>query len=148
MGISSSDAKPAVLAAPVSWWRRGWRIVKILVVLTFVLWHLVFLIYRNIADLWGEEIGKKAVVEKAAWDKKWKADDGSTWSSSYAALQFWNVCLEVSEEKKLGTATRRYAALIGQEQGWCMFAAPLARRAYFPALRIYFEDESEELVKS
>jgi hypothetical protein len=148
MEISSADSKPVEVAAPASWRRRGWRLAKILAVSVFVVWHLFFLFYRNIADLWGEEIGKKAVVEKAAWDKKWKADNESTLSSSYAALQFWNVCLDVSEEKKLSIATRRYSAFMGQEQGWCMFAAPLARHAYFPAVRIYFDDDSEELVKS
>jgi hypothetical protein len=103
--------------------RRAWRIIKGLAVAAFVVWHLFFLVYRNVADLWGDDLVKKAQAEK-------------DWEALEPRL------------KKAARPTRLYAAYAGQEQGWCMFASPLARKAYFPAVRIYFDDGSDELVTS
>jgi hypothetical protein len=138
------DTPPQPAAPTASPLRRAWRIVKIIAVTTFVVWHLFFLTYRNFADLWGEEVAKKAAVEKTNWETEWKHSDGGRLSQSYAAMKFWQACFDVTEEKEAARITRRYGAFLGQEQGWCMFAAPLARKAFFPAVRIHFSDGSTE----
>lgn len=122
--MTPTDPTPAEAPAPrPSPLRHGWRLVKALVVAAFVTWHLFFLAYRNVADLWGDELLKKV--------------DGPEQQKAVA-----------EDLKKLSLVTRRYASLAGQEQGWCMFAAPLARKAYFPAVRIHFTDGSDELMTS
>ena len=102
---------------------RVWRRFKQIVVIVFVAWNVVFLVYRNIADLWGESIVQ--------------------WSSDRIDVKRIQPGMD-----KFGETTRSYASFMGIEQGWGMFASPLARNAPFPALQIEFADDSEELVLS
>jgi hypothetical protein len=100
-----------------------WKRLKLTAVIAFVFWNLVFLAYRNIADLWGESLIR--------------------WSSERIDYKRLEPGID-----RFSETTKRYAGFMGIEQGWSMFASPMARNAPFPALQIEFEDGSEELVLS
>lgn len=92
-----------------------WRIATTVLVTLFVVWHLLFLLVRNIAGLaeepvqqWAEEAGIEDVYEPV-----------NEWTTSYELT-------------------------LGLDQGWAMFTAPLARTAPFPAIRIEFDDGTTE----
>jgi hypothetical protein len=102
--------------------RVGRVLVRAAVVL-FVVWQVFFLLVRNPLDLWGDDI------------KKWCKAQPWWWAAK-------------KPYEKLDQATTRYANLLGIEQGWTMFAPPMARGAPFLAARLEFADGSQEEVYS
>jgi hypothetical protein len=109
---SGNTAKPSLL-------RRGWRVVKGVVIFVIVVFHLLLFVVRNPLDLWYKPI--KSWMEQAGyWEdygKEFKWVDNFTW---------------------------KYANFVGCEQGWGMFSPQLARGAPFLAFRYEFTDGSSE----
>lgn len=97
--------------------RSPWAWLRAALVAAFVVWHLYFLLLRNPLDLWGTEI--KGWLKERSW-----------WESVEQPFQF------------VDKATSKYGNFTGTEQGWTMFASPLARSAPFLAARITFTDGS------
>jgi len=98
-------------------------VVKTVVVVVFVCWHLFFLLVRNPVDLWEKPI--------LAWAEK----------------HFWWKEVEPSF-KKIDYATYYYGNFAGVQQGWSMFSPEMARRAPFLTARIDFTDGSQEVLSS
>jgi hypothetical protein len=99
---------------------RLWRGVVSAAVFAFVCYHLVFFLVRNPLDLWKKPI------------RRWCEGRG-----------LWGPRAE-----RFDRFTRRYAQLVGCEQAFGMFEAPVARRAPFLGVRYEFTDGSSETVPS
>jgi hypothetical protein len=119
--ISSTNSCTAEL--PVSLPHRCWKRAKSLCVAAFVVWILIFIVYRNAAELWGDAF--------VAWVRP---------RTGYTRIE--------PELNRFSTCTIRFGSYCGIEQGWFMFGSPLARRTHFPAVLIQFTDGSDTLMLS
>jgi hypothetical protein len=102
---------------------RLWRFTRVTAVVVFVCWHLFFLLFRNPLDLWWDDL--KPWVKEQDW-----------WAGAQPVFE------------PVDVLTRRYGNLISVQQGWTMFAPPLARSAPFLAARLDFTDGSASFVFS
>jgi hypothetical protein len=92
-------------------------------IFAFVSFQIFILGFRNTLDLWWKPI------EGWAKEQRWW-DDVQPY---YRPVDRW---------------TERYECALGIEQGWCMFAPPVARAAPFLTTRLEFNDGSEETIYS
>lgn len=119
--MSSPEIVPVTPAVPPPppW---SWKSTLVCIFVTF---HLFILAFRNPLDLWWKEMEGYA---KETYPEQWKE-----YLPYYRTVDRW---------------TERYENVFGIEQGWCMFAPPLARAAPFLATRLEFDNGEEEIILS
>jgi hypothetical protein len=93
----------------------------------FVVWHLAFLAFRNPVSLWQDAFD--------AWVARTRGKG--------PAAQVLASALDRTDRAFIA-----YEHALALDQGWRMFAAPLARTAPFPAVIVRFEDGGELELRS
>lgn len=135
--------QPPPEPVPVSQVGQFLRRARITIIVLFVCWHLFSLLFRNIFDLWWDDLVPNG-LKKLTW-----------WEVPVLTMHqnFPNDPrhVELTPGKVFSTidmATYRYLNYFGIEQGWSMFSPPIARRAAFVAAEIQFADGSNETLLS
>ena len=124
--------------SPSPWYRVVWRYTRGSLIFLFVVFHLLLLAIRNPLDIYYKDI-IVWLKEEPAWGG-WSSDEDDpppTWWDRYG-----------EEFQRVDQFTYRYANLFGVEQGWNMFTPPVAREAYFLAVRLEFRDGTSALLIS
>ncbi len=116
-------ATPPPVDAPHSLLGRIGLAGRALLVTFFVVWQLWFLVFRGALDL-----------------------DYKRYTAGLQALPFWGSIEPAFAALDQSTAT--YGNWCGIEQGWSLFAGPVARGAKFLTARLEFADGSAEWVYS
>jgi hypothetical protein len=146
--VSPAPAAPAKSAAPprVPPLLLATRIARGVVVLLVVAFHLVVLAIRNPLDLWEKEITaelRERPISGQNWGAAAAADLDVKPPPSYLEDERFR-----DRYEKANRLSYRFVNMVGLEQDWCMFGAPLARYVTFLAVRLEFEDGTSELVFS
>jgi hypothetical protein len=98
---------------------------KSTLVCIFVSFQLFIIFFRNPLDLWWREI-----------EGYLKKEQKETWEACLPYYRF------------VDRWTERYENGLGVEQGWCMFAPPIARAAPFLTTQLQFDDGETEIIPS
>src|SRR5438105_4172765 len=119
METPSTVPPPANPGGFAGWFRR----VKVVAIATFVVFQLFFMVFRG-----GIDLNYNVVID---WLHK---------------QRWWPVARPVFDP--VDSFTKNYGNFLGIEQGWNLFAGPVARSALFLTARIEFDDGTEALVYS
>ena len=136
------------------WWRLMRRL-RIVAITLFVCWHLFFLLFRNVFDLWETELVENGLKKIAWWYHPiavvpW-AETPAPDATDEEIEEARNAKVEIHAHwifRKFDNITYRYGHFFGLEQGWSMFTPPLARSAPFIVADLVMTDDSTARVPS
>jgi hypothetical protein len=123
-------------------WLVATRVVRGVIVLAIVAFHLVVLAIRNPLDLWDKEI-REELRELPRWGGAAAADPDRPEPYSY-----WGDEKFKERYLKADRFTWKFTNTVGLEQRWTMFSPPMARKGDFLAVRLEFTDGSQEMIRS